>query len=1405
LPAYDTRLNASWNKYSELSFSIDRQYTDVITGKTIIHPLFDKAEGLRKVYAENIGYFIIQDPDTTYADKDSKSLSCFSDEYETGTKYLENFRINTGGDDSVEVMYNESRHGAEYAVNEDDRYELAPIGESNFDKYESYYIKAYTDNDSYVYQQIQIADASKYAEYQGETVETTLYKKKYLNVHFYWPTKPELSLLHLVFKKIPGWEIGDVDASLWRKERKFDEDRVAVYDFLMNKVSGTFKCVIEWDTLTNRVNFYEEEEDGITEDNTIQTRFNTDIYITRENLANEINVRYSSDDIKTKLKVTGSDDLSIRDVNLGKNHIINLDFYHNDDWMERDLKDAYSDYLKTVEKYSPLYSEAVSARAGAYNRWNDLMHAVPEGGNVVLIGDPFEKLYCIHTPINTAYTKEVITNLSTLENLYSDEKCHDEDLINKQDLKNDDAFIVQGYQFKYQDGKFVYVRDIIGRDNDANGKPIDGTAKQSLIKKLNSYHVNEDVNGNQPDNILLRLKDKDSSTVTIRIYAKPAVINSYEPNKKYYGYNGDSYIYLKNVLSTDSFQQYQGIYNGVLYTNTEDYQIRFETSNKTTGYSDKVDVNFIHWLKGDMTTDADKSIMPVDLKAYTVSYIGTMGAYFVLTKDETIPTNLEDYGVMLLREKQETYTTLFQVQTEEMYSQEKYQCTISDKEPQGSIPDGARWLDSSSNPLKLYAYQDKKWQLSSFTTDDQYNYENYQRYADNYNKLLAVQEVLAKKEAEAEYCLDGYAVPDMRISLDYVRATSYNPDVEYYVENDGVMEKANPQPQTEDDFKYQIYYISHSDFIPPNYMSSDEKKLENVLLGAAKKHFPKYIYNLATKYTDETFYYVNNNGNMEPADPQPTSSNFDQHKYYTRYEHDITQVLSMDNNLPLCTFKSNAYRDKYVVANQYDENLIYYVENSNDGKKEANPQPTKDNFADNTYYTLDKEYIFAVYLKNKIPHVAFASSVGVYQAKMDYYSRLTDFENAFTEDQWMRLSPLVREDEFTDNNFLLTGYESEEERMEICQELMTTASKELKTLSQPSLEFSMNMGNILALPEFSALTSQFKLGNFLRIELRPGLVKRVRLLDADLDFDDLSNFSCQFGNLVTTQDQIDLHAELMKQAVQAGKQVAASASNWQRAVDKSNKLEQDIANGLQNAALEVGKASGQSIVWNEYGIWGRKLVDGTTDQYEPEQFRIINNKLVFSNDGFKTSKAVFGSYTINGETRWGPLAEYVTADTIEGKFITGGSIEIGTGDNKFIVNEDGSVEIRSNGVEKYAVKSAIDEINNAYQYSVELSYDGSTVFSSTDAHTIITALVKDFGSDITHKIPVNSTFKWFKNGVLHKTTTISTTNKPQEGVINTNINNLTANQINITHTDIEGNSFFSCQVDFDETKIEKGE
>lgn len=1026
LPAYDIQLNAKWNAYSELSFTINRMYNDIITGETKVHPLFDLAEGLRKVYVEGFGYFTIQDPDTDYSDNETKKLSCFSIEYETGQKYLENFFINTGEEDSVEVIYHASTLGNDY-FNKDKMYtEVTDVSENNFDIDKKYYIKSFDQekNGGYHYELTSISDSKEFAKHTGTEDYPTLYEQAWPNVQFYNESTPELSLLNLIFKKIPEWKIAHVDGNLRKQERKFDEDRVAVYDFLMNDICDTFKCVIEWDTINMEVSFYEEEEDGVTEDGEIQTRFDTDVFISRDNLANSINIKYSTDDIKTKLKVTGGDDLDIREVNLGQNYILNLDYYHTVEWMGQELYDKYGEYKQLLEKNEPKYKNLMKSWVNAYNKWNNLMNQVPSDNSVMLIGDKFTQLYCTYTDVDT--------------------------------LKN----------------------------------------------KLTQHGVNEDTEGINSDNVLLTLR-KGEDSATIRVY-----------------YTGSRFEVKRELVQS---------------------QVDAPTTIKETEY-----YTLKEWVEGISASD-------MGLDGFTVHYIGTLGAYLCLSKDESKTDNLQNYGVNLLRERQEVYKTIFVTQTENLMSQvskEDAACIAQDDEPTGKIPDGTRWLKTSEYPLKLYKYKanadkdEDPWKYISEAKDE---LAKYALYKENYQKLKAVQKVLKQKERKATYLANGYPRPEHYYYVDVIRGCSAEIIISLFNED-------------------------------------------------IKEHFDSV---------------------------------------YGEGKYTLTGASSdLERDIP-----------------------IYKFEITPKGSDSATP--------------------YAIYIKNGTPYISYRKSLGALQARMDRIKSIVNMENYFGEEDWERLSPFIKEDEFNDSNFILTGYESEENRINICKELKSAAEKELKTLSQPSLEFSMDMANILAIPEFDPIKDNFALGNFVTVGIRPDYVKKSRLLEVSLDFEDMSNLKATFGNLVTTKSEIDKHADLLKQAVTAGKSVAANATSWQRAVDKSNSIDKAIREGLKDAALEVGAAYGQSITWDQYGIWGRKLQENSTDTYEPEQFKLINNKLVFTDDDWNTSQAVFGKFQYDSnkdgvkEEHWGVLAQSVIGGYIEGSDIVGGTIDIGNG--SFMVDETGKV------------------------------------------------------------------------------------------------------------------------------------
>lgn len=1283
LQANNCSMNAKWNAYSTFNFETSRTYVDMITGETKVHPLFDKIEGPRCVLADGYGYFVIQDDDTIYSTNDSKSISAFSIDYNLSSRFVNSFHINTGEIDSAEVMYELDKYGSGY--NPQNLYELAS---GAYDPHRRYYqqVPNADPNASPTYEGIQVVDKDAYDEHFGKGGEAhnPLYVKTYENVKFYDTITPELSLLHIILENIPDWRIGYIDNELKNKERKISEDRIDIYSLLTTKLADVFECVFEFDTLTRTINVYAEEEDGLTDEGATDSKYETDVYISKANLATEASVKVSTDNIKTRLKVSGSEDLDIREVNLGKNYIINLDYYHghntdedgnqipNYEWMEQDLFEQYSKYEDAVEEYSPKYTESMQNWVKAYNEWDKLMNYVPVEDGVLMIGDELEKLYCTYTPIDNSYIDAVLVDAninSSFDTLYIDPECTIP--IDTNTLDDGQAFIVQGYHFEYVKNtkKYKCIRNITTT-----------TALQSLYKKLNLYHVDEDTKANKTDNILLRLQNTEKDIATIRVYCEYTPYDSatWDKNLQYYvpkENREDEYVKVYFNEDTDWEDHPSELFTNVYWVKTDITRAALgasEASQKAT---------LTDWISGKLIVDSNSSPNLSNLEGFKITHIGTLGAYLCLAKQETQPKTevnsetyeptpyLKSFGVRFLQEKQDTYMTIFQTQTEGMFSQEKYQCIVSDEKPAGNFADGTRWIDSDSSPVKLYIYNNG-WEVTGgvgISTEDQANYENYQRYIDNFNKLKAVQEVLADKEREAQYWIDGYVVPNRIVDLDI-----YNLDADGIWRRDGQSLEGDLQRIAGEHFIDE--QISRSDVI----MQTDNDKLTYVL----------YI------------------------------------------------------------FTTSAYPDKE----------------------------------------------FAVYLRGQIPYVAYSNSRGVYQAWMDYYRDLTALESFFNEDQWRRLSPLIRDDEFTDDNFLLNGLESEEERLEVCRELMAAAAKELKTLSQPSLEFSMDMANILALKEFESIVNQFALGNFIRIELRDGLVKKARLLEVNLSFDDLSDFSCTFGNLVSGKSEIDLHAELLSQAISAGKQVATSSGEWQKAVDKSSKLEEAINDGLANAALQVGRASGQAIEWNEHGFYCRKFKDGSTTEYEDQQIAIINNQICFSRDGWKTSSAALGEFQadINGdgnpETMYGLIAQMVLSGYIKGSVIEGGSLKIGGDGGQFIVHEDGSVQIL--GPENKPVYASPEDI---YQYHTELIYEGSTVFSQPNSECIITAKVYSGETDITNKVlaKTDSVFKWFGG------------NSPT-GVWNPTLVNNQKNVIKITNNDIGRDAQIMCRVTFDDENIKGG-
>lgn len=428
----------------------------------------------------------------------------------------------------------------------------------------------------------------------------------------------------------------------------------------------------------------------------------------------------------------------------------------------------------------------------------------------------------------------------------------------------------------------------------------------------------------------------------------------------------------------------------------------------------------------------------------------------------------------------------------------------------------------------------------------------------------------------------------------------------------------------------------------------------------------------------------------------------------------------------------------------------------------------------------------------------------------------------------IRLSAFLREDEYIDDNFLLAGQESNADLYKIKRELLECGRIELNRLCQPKLQFSMSMANIYALPEFEPIIDQFQLGNVIKVALRNDYLKQSRLLQVNINFDDFSDFSCEFGELTNLKTQSDLHADLLSQAISAGKSVASNKSHWNKGTDKVNEIDLRIQRGLLDAVTSIKSMDAtQSVEIDNYGIHLRKTIDDTGTNYDSEQGWLTNNKILFSNDNFKTVKSVFGKYKIDEEEYWGLLADACIASYIEGSTIRGGTMKVGylgkddEGNEHwmFEVDDNGSVYLCDRAVEfsvdknslDWAVKqlakdiegvrdicmSQIDDINNTKMYRAEVSTINSQIIKDKTQKAVLNCTIYSWDKDITNDYLTNHGYgsdydgKKFSDYIYWRRQSNSSA---ADAIWNNSILHQGVSSITIGAEDVVHNASFYCEV-----------
>lgn len=261
-----------------------------------------------------------------------------------------------------------------------------------------------------------------------------------------------------------------------------------------------------------------------------------------------------------------------------------------------------------------------------------------------------------------------------------------------------------------------------------------------------------------------------------------------------------------------------------------------------------------------------------------------------------------------------------------------------------------------------------------------------------------------------------------------------------------------------------------------------------------------------------------------------------------------------------------------------------------------------------------------------------------------------DMDKWFTKDEWKTLDSYVVEETYSNDNYITTDNTTDTERFDIERQLFDVAWKDLSKKCRPQYQYTSTLSNVLTIPQFKGFLKYFQLGNFIRMATDYDTVIKLRLISFTVDYNDTSKIDVTFSDAIRVHDIYEDAASIQAQANSAAMSFQFNKDQYDKSVNQSNFVEEMRKYGLDVANIPV---KNQHQSWDETGMWFRQWNEQKND-FDPEQIKIINNQIVFSDDGFQSAKMAIGKIPIdkNGNTVYAVNAEAILGKLFLGEYLT---------------------------------------------------------------------------------------------------------------------------------------------------------
>lgn len=282
------------------------------------------------------------------------------------------------------------------------------------------------------------------------------------------------------------------------------------------------------------------------------------------------------------------------------------------------------------------------------------------------------------------------------------------------------------------------------------------------------------------------------------------------------------------------------------------------------------------------------------------------------------------------------------------------------------------------------------------------------------------------------------------------------------------------------------------------------------------------------------------------------------------------------------------------------------------------------------------------------------------------------------EDLYTELCSFIREDVYTNSNFISDGL-SNSELIQKSRGLIQKAEQELAKacISQHTLS-----GNIYSFAAYSRLSKEdfpisgiydgFKLGNFMRYFADDGKTYKLRLSSEEFSWTDSgAELNVEFTDVIQYFDGgISDLASLIQTMGNLSTSFDSIKKQSEQGVEANHTFQKIKNEGLQSALSNVLSARNIDVQIDERGILLRKY-NYDLDDYDQHQMKLINRNIVMTDDSWEHAKLAIGLGRHNDELVYGVWADLLVGDLIVGKEL------VIKNENE---NGDSSVTIDKNGI-----------------------------------------------------------------------------------------------------------------------------